>query len=169
MLVGNVTFTDKSLAPDMVYNKLKGDPQKAFDRLETVRDEPSLFHREKFDDLYAFIAYQEIRIFCHKPSHRRTVHFVLKGDGVVDYLTFHTAAKPTNWCGKIRFLKDDTFLMQQAPCTNLISNGGQHLYYDFVYVYGKLHVNLLNKRIECDDYYTDLGEHSPGTWNYYVR
>ena len=119
------------------------------------------------------IGMTELRIFCYKPWHGRTMDavFNLKDEIVVEGIIGVTS-RDTNFCSprKVRFLPDDTSLISGVPCEQQkLTKRATSLYDHFYYVSYLHHLILRSSRQECDDYELNNNFNSKGDWRFYVR
>ncbi|XP_057308930.1 uncharacterized protein LOC130647183 [Hydractinia symbiolongicarpus] len=133
-----------------------------------------------FKELRDIITFTQFRVYCHKPSHGRTIHIVTvnnsSGHNVLDYLSGLNDTRPAS-CGSYVRVNDDTSILA-STCENwesgLWSNDGRNpasLLYDHLFftLFGG-HINLIpSGRLECDDFYKDNGFSTTGQWQFFVR
>ena len=157
-----------------IYNAVKLQSQKIKDIPKTIQGN-FLLKPELLGTLQGYMhGFKELRIFCTKPWHRRTLDIVLNlkdpdmaklasGGGNIN--------DDVNNCdGRSRFLSDDSSLISNTSCGQIITRN--NIYDHAVYVGNKFHVIIDGKeegRIECDDFNTDGGFDRRGRWLYYVR
>ena len=101
------------------------------------------------------IGVTEIRIFCYKTWHGRTMDaaFNLKDEAVLNGVIGVPSSQIFNFCSprEVRFLSDDTSLISGVPCEQQLLSPSSP-YDHFFYVSSKHHVILHPARQECDDF-----------------
>ncbi|XP_057309867.1 uncharacterized protein LOC130647878 [Hydractinia symbiolongicarpus] len=130
--------------------------------------------------LRKFINFTQLRFYCHKPWHNRTIHIAttndFNGKKVVDYFSGVTETLPPS-CHSYEILPDDTsyiasqcmnWALQQWSTSHKDNN---KLNNHFIWIRNHHHVNLYDERLECDDYYKrDKAQYnSSGEWRFFVR
>ena len=137
--------------------------------LEKSVDGHFLFSASQYPVLREYTQFSEICLFCHKPSHGRTVDVAITvDDQIFNYLLDDKSS--FNYCDKIyRYLPADNSLLSTVPCKNLdgvrfgygITGAIFHKpdYYHILFVQ-----NFPHSRFECDDFENTVGE-----LGYFVR
>lgn len=159
------------------------------DILEFIYNNISLLHEVStrrflldgagFNDLYEILNFTQFRFMCRKQWHGRKIHIVTTdndvGHSVIEYLRGNTNKQP-NSCGSYTKLADDTSVLSSDcsrwpkwgyPPNKPLNRLKSHLFY----VKRNEHVNLLGRRMECDDK-TEReynATHRYGEWRFYVR
>ena len=164
-MVGGISFTDDSEASTVYDNYVKEKGQ--IKDLHKAAEGKFILESQNFAVLRDYTQYSEIRLFCYKPSHGRTVHIAITLDDQI-YNFIQGVASDFNYCRKsYRKLEDDNSLLSNTACNEIISNGMQiwaGIEGAIMYKAGQYHILLKNSRMECDD-----SRNLPGQWTYYVR
>ena len=164
-MVGGISFTDDSEAATVYNNYVKEKGQ--IKDLHKAAEGKFILESQSFAVLRDYTQYSEIRLFCYKPSHGRTVDIAITLDDQI-YNFIQGVASTFNYCGKsYRKLEDDNSLLSNTPCNEIISHW-EHLWAGIegaiMFKGNQYHILIKNSRMECDDFMT-----SPGQWTYYVR
>ncbi|XP_057308781.1 uncharacterized protein LOC130647075 isoform X1 [Hydractinia symbiolongicarpus] len=134
-----------------------------------------------FKELRDIISFTQLRVYCHKPSHGRTIHIVTvnnyRGYDVLDYLSGLTDTQPASCGSYIRVNNDKSILASTCGMWgetglwgSLDSDQLIRLYDHFFYISYKAHINLKGGgRLECDDFYGYPGFSTTGVWQFFVR
>lgn len=174
MLIGHVNITS-----DSGTSQSSSDRSTDFNGLEGIAEgENKLLESDELGILYETQEVKEIRIYCSKPWHGRTIHLVLskeseKGPEVFDYLG-NQGDSISGFCPKpFRLLPDDNSYISALKC-NVYGTGdftpGVRLYDHWMFVGGTYHIMPGHgNRYECDDFIPQPGYTPIGVWNYYVR
>ena len=137
-----------------------------------------LLNGQELQILKAQINFHEFRVFCTKPYHGRTNHASFtdqraKSKPLFDY-AMGNAGVPSNLCGALNYLPDDSSLTKTLDCNNLKPSPrlvSKRLYSFIWYVNVKTHITVNSKtRMDCDDYNSNaVSNDDYGTWYWYVR
>ena len=128
-----------------------------------------ILYPQDFGKLRNYTKYSEVRLFCHKPSHNRTVDVAITVDEeIFNYLL--NEKSHFNYCDKsYRRLSADNSLVSRASCSSLLAKKWG------VGMRGKLFTSSTDENgivVEGDNqsaFYCDDASNSSGVWKYYVR
>ena len=164
ILIANVSFTDPSLAQSIFHNTMVLGSK--ISEIGDISSGNKALRNDQMMQLYRFTDFTEIRLFCHKPWHGRTVHVILN---IVQAYLFGNI--DVDYCGKTRYLADDTSLIKTRLCSHIkCARKCSNIYDHLFYVGGSYHVHFSSKnRFECDDHSKISGFQNTGTWFFYVR
>ena len=124
-------------------------------------------------DLFKTKGYTEIRVKCYKNYQGKTLHVVMSGDKVTNFLG--NDIKSVGLCGHLRFLAGDTSSASSWNCNSLSIGYAHHTnapYYSNLIMSNNIHINFEkgSGRYECDD--NTWGQNPKqvaGTWEFYIR
>ena len=114
--------------------------------------------------------FSELRIKCYKLWHGRTLHVVLSGDKIHQWVD-----KKQHYygvCGDVRFLSDDNSQISHMPCQRYRIGYSIYLYYRFTFwIHSTTHVGFdkNGNRCDCDDKIVDSNYERIGEWQFYIR
>ena len=158
ILVGNYTVKDLSFLKSWYTGR-------TLENLQLAITGRYILDVSQYELLKRATNFKEVRIFCTKPSHNRTIHVVLNGSVVVQYVTQRDTGS-LKYCKKIQFLPDDTSLLSTiTDCKDITAKSSKNIYDQFICGDSQYFVQLTSD-FACDD----KGTHNYlGTWLYYVR
>ena len=173
LLIGNLTISDPTKGTEITNNVLQDDHGQISSLSEATGGRFLISQNLLvLQTLHEYTDFKELRIRCYKPWHGRTVHAILKGDGIMQKILTQKSKSGICDPGEIRFLEDDTSKLKTENCNNLIIGypGYTLPLYDHVFAsFSELHVVLTSSRLECDDFDVETGYRTSGTWQFYVR
>ena len=177
MLIGHIIINDQSHVNNIFDNTISNQGQ--IQDLEKAVGGRYLLNYTLLPTLRDQIPFQELRIFCYKPWHKRTLHLKTQlndNGGTQIYRYMYGDESGFSYCNKtIDFLSNDSSMMSQEPCENLTTiTWHSGLYGHIIHKPMQYHVMLSSsgddKRIECDDRFWDTkGFSYVGQWKYFVR
>jgi len=178
-MVGHAVVEKESESKEVEYRKILSDD---LTKLGEVTQKRFLLGAYGLYSLYNFTSFEQIRFFCHKPWHGRTVHIRTKnntiGKDVVDFMLERSITKPVSCDSYERFADDDSALgkncamWHQKHWYGVGARGKGGSMYDTPMVIDWQHYfSLFPGRIECDDYVKNDKAifSSIGKWAFYVR
>ena len=155
-----------------LFNRIQHGYQTS--QLQNISNGHFMLSTPEVKQLFLTGGYTEVRVKCHKPSHGRTLHIILKGEKVLKWM--RRERKSESPCdGEIEYLTDDQSVMAMQPCANIrIGAGIKSTYYNhLLWVPGKTHILFINStaktRVECDDFHNQGTYQVPGYWYFYIR
>ena len=121
--------------------------------------------------------FKEVRLYCYKPYHGRTIHTVVKSQAVINaYTTINTNGQIIYMEKQqdYRLLADDTSRIgKESRITVGYQNVADYgLYNHGYYIVSKGHFQIYDSdRMECDDnsYVLNEFEKYAGTWQVFIR
>ena len=166
LMVGNLSTTKQgeSVAVD---GELKYGQKVA--ELEKAVNGQFLFTASQYALLREYTQFSEIRLFCHKPSHGRTVDVAITvDDQIYNYLLDKKSS--FGYCDKTyRPLPADNSLVSRLPCEELSATSYGYSITGAIFFKRPLNYIIFDAdfpRFDCDD---QLADDLPGEWRYYVR
>ena len=173
LLIGNLTISDPTKGTEITNNVLQDDHGQISSLSEATGGRFLISQNLLvLQTLHEYTDFKELRIRCYKPWHGRTVHAILKGDGIMQKILKRKSKSGICNPGEIRFLEDDTSKMKTETCNNLLIGFVGHtlpLYDHVLASLSHLHVVLTSSRLDCNDIDSELGHTKQGTWQFYVR
>jgi len=149
------------------------------EELSNVTTKRYLLGEKGLRRLQRYTNFTQIRFYCHKPWHGRTLHIVTSkndlGKGVVNLMAGRSDDEPKSCNSYVRMNDDSSNI--GAHCESWFKQTWYGWAYEnrmYAYpmtIYKRYHLNLNGKRQECDDY---THTHKPGfnkigRWAFYVR
>ena len=125
---------------------------------------------QDFDQLRQYTNFTELRRFCFKPSHGRTLDMALTlNDKFYSFIKEVVIANMNSCDIGYRYIGNDNSLLKTEHCNSIISHHDSHwagIEGAYLYKWGRSHTNLRHWKTECDDF---SGQAQAGKWAYYFR
>ena len=169
-MIGNVTLTTPDDEVTTQYQNNIGSNRAKIRELHKVSGGKLLLEDASISALHKFTGYSELRIFCYKPSHGRTVDVAITLDEeIFEMMQGIVSGNTFDYCSKTyKKLENDNSLLLSQSCGNLNGDNRGSVFTGFngavIFKGFYYHIFLINGRTECDDWIS-----SSGTWAYYVR
>ncbi|XP_066911638.1 uncharacterized protein [Clytia hemisphaerica] len=144
----------------------------SLDQLKEIESKQFLLNPNDVLDLFKTKGYTEMRVKCYKDYHQRTLHVVMSGDRLINFIAHDT--KSSGLCGNLRFLEDSS-ATSSYNCNNLSIGYHGHTnppYYSNLIMSAGPHINFEkgSGRYECDDNtWLHITKQVAGTWEFYIR
>lgn len=179
-MIGRASVMEDSQREGKEYTKLLSSN---ITKLSGVTEGSFLLSGTGLKQLRKHIKFTQMRFYCHKPWHGRTVHIhTLEnklGKAAVELLIGNSNVRPQS-CGSYgRFENDNSdiggscerWCGQRCDGTwNDYGNPEVRMYYFPMVTVGAKHLSLAHRRLECDDITgADRSFSSVGEWAFYVR
>ena len=179
-MVGQAVVEEESQRKEVEYRKLLSDD---VTQLKKVAQNRFLLGTGGLNILKKYISFEQIRFFCHKPGHGRSVHIRTKtnvnGKAVVDLMLEKSKVRPPS-CNSFETFPDDNSNIGNN-CSKWFGKiwyddgeraRGAKMYADPMVIANRYYFSLAPSGwIECDDFVNDRkhGYSSVGRWAFYVR